>query len=71
MIECSLAQCEGELKGTGATNLPCCLCLAGSPLSTVILCLKPYYRGLVTGLLVLFHAVPRRGASLEWVESLT
>ena len=22
-------------------------------------------------LLVLFHAVPRRGASLEWVESLT
>ncbi|CDQ65719.1 unnamed protein product [Oncorhynchus mykiss] len=25
----------------------------------------------ITGLLVLFHAVPRRGASLEWVESLT
>jgi hypothetical protein len=30
-----------------------------------------YYRGWVTGLLVLFNAVPRRGASLEWVESLT
>ena len=26
---------------------------------------------LSTGLLVLFHAVPRRGALLEWVESLT
>ena len=32
MIECSLAQeCEGEWKGTGATNPPCFLCLAGSP----------------------------------------
>uniref|UniRef100_A0A8L0DV67 Uncharacterized protein n=1 Tax=Oncorhynchus mykiss TaxID=8022 RepID=A0A8L0DV67_ONCMY len=40
MIECSLAQgCEGERKGTGATNRPCCLCLAGSHLSTGILCL--------------------------------
>ena len=38
--ECSLAQwCEGERKGSGATNRPCCLCLAGSPLSTGILCL--------------------------------
>ena len=37
--------CEGERKGTGAMNRPCCLCLAGSPLSTGILCLKPYYRG--------------------------
>ena len=26
MIECSLAQeCEGERKGSGATNHPCCL----------------------------------------------
>jgi hypothetical protein len=34
MIEWSLAQgCEGERQGTGATNRPCCLCLAGSPLS--------------------------------------
>ena len=40
MIECSLAQeWEGERKGSGATNHPCCLCLAGSPLSTGILCL--------------------------------
>ena len=40
MIECSLAQeCEGEWKGSGATNRPCCLCLTGSPLSTGILCL--------------------------------
>ena len=32
MIECSLAQgCEGERKGTGAMNRPCCLCLAGFP----------------------------------------
>uniref|UniRef100_A0A8C8MJN0 Rab3 GTPase-activating protein catalytic subunit n=1 Tax=Oncorhynchus tshawytscha TaxID=74940 RepID=A0A8C8MJN0_ONCTS len=38
--KCSLAQeCEGECKGSGATNLPCCLCLAASPLSTGILCL--------------------------------
>ena len=60
MNECSLAQeCEGERKGTGATNHPCCLCLA-VPLSPVILCLKPYYP--VTGLLVQFHAVPRSGA---------
>jgi hypothetical protein len=72
MIECSLSQeCEGEQKGTGATNHPCSLCLAGFPLSTGILCLQPYYDNRVTGLLVLFHAVPRRGASLEWVESLT
>jgi hypothetical protein len=40
MIECNLAQrCESEWQGTGATNQPCCLCLAGSPLSTGILCL--------------------------------
>jgi hypothetical protein len=70
MIECSLAP-ECEWKGTGAPNCPCCLCMAGSPLSTWILCLKPYYRGWVTGLLVHFHAVPRRGTSLEWVEWLT
>jgi hypothetical protein len=69
MIECRLAQeCEGERQGTGATNYPGCLCLAGS---TGILCLCPYYGGWVTGLLVLFHVVPRRGASLEWVESQT
>ena len=38
MIECSLAQeCEGERKGSGATNRPCWLCLSGSPLSTGIL----------------------------------
>jgi hypothetical protein len=72
MIECSLAQwCEDEWKGTRATNRPCCLCLSGSPLSTGILCLCLYYGGWVTGLLVLFHAILRRGASLEWVESLT
>jgi hypothetical protein len=35
MIECCLAQgCEGERKGTGATNRPCCFCLVGSLLST-------------------------------------
>ena len=29
MIDCSLAQeCEGERKGTGAMNRPCCLCLS-------------------------------------------
>ena len=40
MIECSLVQeCEGDRKDSGATNRPCCLCLAGSPLSTGILCL--------------------------------
>ena len=40
MSKCRLAQgCEGEWKGTGATNHPCCLCLAGSPLSNGILCL--------------------------------
>ena len=40
MIECSLTQgCEGERKGTWATNHLCCLCLAGSPLSIGILCL--------------------------------
>ena len=73
MIEGSLAQgWEGERQDTGATNCPCCLCLAVLPgLSTGILCLWPYYRGWVTGLLVLFHAITWRGASLEWVESLT
>ena len=35
----SVVWCEGEQKGTGATNRPCSLCLAGSPLSTGILCL--------------------------------
>ena len=34
MIECSLAQeCEGERKGSGATNRPCCLCLASHPIT--------------------------------------
>ena len=55
--------CEGEWQGTGMTNHPGCLCLAGSPLSTGILCLWPYYGGWVTGLLVLSHAVLGRGAS--------
>jgi hypothetical protein len=35
----------------------------GSPLSTGIFCLWPYYVTSVTGLLVLFHDVLRRGAS--------
>ena len=64
MIECSLGQgCEGEWQDTGVTNHPCCLCLASSPLPTGILCLWPFYEGWVTGLLVLFHSVPRRGES--------
>ena len=71
MIECSLAQeCEGERKGLEQLTT---LAVSAWPVPLSPLGFSAYkpITGAVTGLLVLFHAVPRWGASLEWVESLT
>ena len=68
MIECSLAQAfEGERKGSGAANCPC-VSVWPVPFSPQGFSASNPITGAVTGLLVLFHAVSRRGASLEWVE---
>ena len=41
---------------------------ASNPITGADWCSLAYW---LTGLLVLFHAIPRRDATFEWVESLT